>query len=181
MEERWQIRKKQFHLKPFSANDGDIEGQISRGTDDLEVIFSFSDGNNLMKWPNHPPPQSRREGLWEQTCFEVFIKPRGKPQYWEFNLAPTGHWECYRFTNYRQQRVREQQIGSLVITTSDHQGRFTLKGTLPLNFLFPPEQPLDLGLSAVIVNRDDEVSYWALSHFTAKPDFHNPKTFVLQL
>jgi hypothetical protein len=38
-----------------------------------------------------------------------------------------------------------------------------------------------LGLSAVIEAVDGAMSYWALAHPSAKPDFHHPDSFVLDL
>ena len=36
-------------------------------------------------------------------------------------------------------------------------------------------------LSAVIETTDGAMSYWALAHPSAKPDFHHPDSFVLDL
>ena len=38
-----------------------------------------------------------------------------------------------------------------------------------------------LGLSTVIEDGDGGISYWALAHPSAKPDFHHPDSFVLDL
>lgn len=38
-----------------------------------------------------------------------------------------------------------------------------------------------LGLSAVIEEGSGCVSYWALAHPSAKPDFHHPGSFILTL
>jgi hypothetical protein len=40
---------------------------------------------------------------------------------------------------------------------------------------------LRVGLSAVIEANDGTLSYWALKHPAAKPDFHHPDSFVLEL
>jgi hypothetical protein len=48
----------------------------------------------------------------------------------------------------------------------------------------PAIQPgtlLRIGLSAVIEANDGTLSYWALNHPAAKPDFHHPDSFLLEL
>jgi hypothetical protein len=40
---------------------------------------------------------------------------------------------------------------------------------------------LEASLSAVIESSTGEISYWALKHAGAKPDFHDPASFVLPL
>src|SRR4029450_4646793 len=50
-----------------------------------------------------PPPRPPRKAnhLWQHTCFEAFISVKGKPDYYEFNFAPSGEWAAYSFQCYR--------------------------------------------------------------------------------
>jgi hypothetical protein len=41
--------------------------------------------------------------------------------------------------------------------------------------------PIAAGLAAVIEDRDGALSWWALSHRAAAPDFHDPATFTMRL
>ena len=43
----------------------------------------------------------RTDGLWRHTCFEAFIAAAVRPEYWEYNLSPSGAWAAYHFTGYR--------------------------------------------------------------------------------
>jgi hypothetical protein len=47
--------------------------------------------------------------------------------------------------------------------------------------LVQPGMLLRLGLSAVVEASDGTLSYWALNHPVAKPDFHHPDSFALEL
>jgi hypothetical protein len=40
---------------------------------------------------------------------------------------------------------------------------------------------LRIGLAAVIEDQDGRLFYWALEHPAAKPDFHHPDSFALEL
>jgi hypothetical protein len=44
-----------------------------------------------------------------------------------------------------------------------------------------PGQPLRVGVAAVIEEADGQLTYWALAHPSAQPDFHHRLGFVLQV
>jgi hypothetical protein len=44
-----------------------------------------------------------------------------------------------------------------------------------------PRGKLALGLSAVVVDENGVLTYWALKHPARKPDFHHRDSFVLAL
>ena len=48
-----------------------------------------------------PQPPAAVDGLWEHTCFEVFVAVEGKASYHEFNFSPSGQWAAYAFSDYR--------------------------------------------------------------------------------
>ncbi|MEY3786902.1 MAG: hypothetical protein RLZ75_1109, partial [Pseudomonadota bacterium] len=41
------------------------------------------------------------DGLWQHTCFELFIAVEGEANYHEFNFSPSGQWAAYAFSDYR--------------------------------------------------------------------------------
>jgi hypothetical protein len=55
--------------------------------------------------------------------------------------------------------------------------------TLDLSWLARayPNRGLCLGLSAVIEDKAQVLSYWALKHPAEKPDFHHADSFVVEL
>jgi hypothetical protein len=44
---------------------------------------------------------ARADGLWQRTCFELFLRRPGETGYYEFNFSPSGEWAAYRFDGYR--------------------------------------------------------------------------------
>ena len=58
-----------------------------------------------------------------------------------------------------------------------------LEGSIALARLAPDyrNSVLALGLSAVIEDADGALSYWALAHPAAKPDFHHREAFTLKI
>jgi hypothetical protein len=132
-----------------------------------------------------PPPRAprRADGLWQHTCFEVFIAEKGRQPYWEFNFSPSGEWAAYAFKSYRDgERVEDDGLHSGIVVHSAA-NILELEALVHLDRL-PVARPgtsLRLGLSAVIEETDGTISYWALKHPPGEPDFHHPDSFALEL
>lgn len=131
-----------------------------------------------------PAPQSpvAVDGLWEHTCFEVFVAVEGEAGYREFNFSPSGQWAAYAFGSYR---VRSLWTASRapVIRFSQSNELLLLEAViaaadLPQNIT---DKSLQLGLSTVIEANDGSCSYWALRHPESQPDFHHRAGFILSL
>jgi len=123
------------------------------------------------------------DGLWEHTCFEVFVAVAGETRYHEFNFSPSGQWAAYAFSDYRVRGTWTASQAPAISFTQTH-GHLLLKAVieaadLPQNI---DGKPLQLGLAAVIEDSDDSLSYWALHHpEPARPDFHHRSGFILSL
>jgi len=125
------------------------------------------------------PSRPRRvDDLWEQTCFECFIRAGRGPAYLEYNLSPSTEWAIYSFDDYRSGRT-DADLPVPVIKPSIRDTRLELSARLWI----PPLAALDwhVGLSAVIEEADGTKSYWALAHPPGAPDFHHPDCFALEL
>ena len=128
---------------------------------------------------NFPPAAApeRTDGLWHHTCFEAFVRPLGEEGYHELNFAPSTCWAAYRFDSYRSGMSESAAIPRLA--TRQEPGRFTLEAHVELDWAADSAWPL--AVSAVIEETSGRKSYWALAHPAAKPDFHHPESFTLQL
>ena len=120
--------------------------------------------------------KGRADGLWQSTCFELFVQPGRGPGYVEFNLSPSERWNAYCFDD-RREAMREWAI--------PREPQCTLRlGTdlaifdaaLPVAGL--PPLPARLGLTAVIEEQGGVKSYWSLAHGGDAPDFHDPACFL---
>jgi hypothetical protein len=120
----------------------------------------------------------RRDGLWEATCFEAFLRQTNETSYREWNFAPSGDWAAYDFAAYRD-GVKEPDVDHPpYIRVEDNLTWWTLGATIAV----ASARDWDLGLSAVLEERDGTKSYWALAHTNSeRPDFHLPDCFVAKL
>lgn len=116
------------------------------------------------------------DGLWQGTCFELFLTEEGQPDYTEFNYAPDGRWACYQFDDYRA-LLRSDELAPWTMRV-ERSAEFYALSVEPGIF---PDTGARLALSAVIEELDGTKSYWALRHPPGQPDFHHPDCFALTL
>jgi hypothetical protein len=154
---------------PASAR---VRSRVSREEAVLILTWELEDPLGLVVVPAVAPTPGRRDGLWEATCFEAFVAREGSPGYLEFNVAPSGDWQCYAFSGYREGRIALAGVAppAVRVVRGEHsilqEARFT-SGFEPLG----PE-PWRVGLTAVIEDRGGSLTYWALAHTGPEPDFH---------
>ena len=129
-----------------------------------------------------PGTPGRKDGLWEHTCFEVFVKGSGDA-YYEFNFSPSRRWAAYRFDAYRQAMAQLKLSSPPAVHVESLPGSLTLEAVVDLKGLdhADPGSQKRLGLAAVIEQRSGSLSYWALHHPPGKADFHHPDGFALAL
>lgn len=174
-----------FSLKPFPStvhSSGiQIKGSIERRSNILTICYELF---GLLEGVVIPAPADkpcRRNGLWEETCFEFFIAEKNSDRYWEFNLSPAGHWNVYRFTSYRQGMQEEPAIASLQFRTEHPSDLFRLSMELDLYKIVSADEMLEAAVNAVVKSKIGSLSYWALTHSGTKADFHRRDGFIIAL
>jgi hypothetical protein len=127
--------------------------------------------------PNLAEPW-RADKLWRATCFEAFVRGAGEENYREWNFAPTGNWAAYAFSAYREDMTRAEVGSPPYIRMEDNFTWWSVGATIAVE----AGKQWDLGLSAILEEKDGTKSYWALAHGPGdKPDFHAPDCFAARL
>ena len=126
-----------------------------------------------------PAGAGREDGLWQTTCFELFLREPGSENYLEFNFSPSGRWAAYGFDGYRT-GLAERPMGQPPIAQV-HRHAAVLTLDAQIRSVMLPPRPWDIGLSAVVEEEGGVKSYWALAHAPGKPDFHHPDCFAAQV
>jgi hypothetical protein len=154
----------------------------------VEVRFGFSkdwlqlrwrvDGSGKVVLPPFVGSQ-RRDGLWETTCFEMFLLGEDET-YAEFNFSPSEAWAAYDFDGWREGMAERFMEQGPVITPRKGRNVLIVDVALPLSSL--PGLPASLSLTCVIEEEGGTKSYWAMAHGQPdKPDFHDPACFIATL
>ena len=149
---------------------------------DLKVVYTL---NGVVERLRIPPRQSvrRTDGLWQHTCFELFIGAQNDAEYYEFNFSPSGQWAAYGFRDYRDSGLIDSDDLEPKIDVQQGVEMLELSAVLRVDSLLgiAPKIRLSLGLSAVIEHLNGSLSYWSLKHPPGKPDFHHADAFALEL
>lgn len=159
---------------PCGARTG-VEACVERGAGFLIIHYHITGEIDqlLLSTPGAP---HRADNLWQTSCLELFLREASASAYREYNFAPSRAWAAYDFTGYRE-GMRDADMPAPAIFIERGPDSFDLAAQIAL----PSEAPLDIGLSAVIEEKDGTKSYWALAHPPGKPDFHHPACFALKL
>lgn len=119
----------------------------------------------------------RADELWRTTCFEAFLRAGDSEAYREWNFAPRGNWAAYDFSSYREGMMKSDIQSPPYIRMEDNFTWWTVGASIAVD----AERQWNLGLAAVLEEKDGTKSYWALAHSGEKPDFHAPDCFVATL
>ncbi len=174
-----------FSLQPFSPISPPlnfkITGHIARRPRQLAIRYDLQGLLAELMIPAPAAMPARRHGLWEETCFEFFLGVKDSPRYWEFNLSPAGHWNVYRFAGYRQGMAEETALTSLPWRVRRHSNSLRLVLELEVERIVAADQPLEVGMAAVIRLAGGGLTYWALIHPGPQADFHRRDSFLVEL
>ncbi|MBL6689703.1 MAG: DOMON-like domain-containing protein [Pseudomonadales bacterium] len=129
----------------------------------LNMSWRLSVRNKVI-WPEYTHDR-RGDNLWRSTCLEIFLGQPGASGYLEINLSPSGAWNAYSFTSYREGMAETDRVRLVGLQRGTNAFEARLQfDTLPM--------PITVGPAAVIEKESGALSYFALKHGD-KPDFHN--------
>jgi hypothetical protein len=172
-----------FSLQPFDPIhplDLKINGSIARHDNKLSISYTLLGDLDKVVIPAIVDLPIRKHNLWEETCFEFFLGIKNSTRYWEFNLSPAGHWNIYRFDDYRQGMQEEMAITSLPFSVQNQSDALQLVLELDLDKLISADTLLDVAITTVIKSQKGNISYWALTHTGSQADFHQRDSFMIE-
>jgi hypothetical protein len=175
----------QFNLVPHPANppsdplfklwaNVDYAGSLG-ATATANIWFGVGAPADRFVIPQGEP--GRADELWKTTCFEAFLREAGKKRYREWNFAPSGQWAAYDFSSERKGMKNAEVASEPYVRMEDNLTWWALGATIAIE----AGKHWEMGLSAVLEEKDGTKSYWALAHRSDKPDFHSPDCFVAKL
>ena len=181
-----------FRLVPFDPAAAparvQLEGDLQRTDGLLHLRYRLGDPSGAIRIPPADPAPARRDGLWSRTCLELFLAVPGEAAYWEFNLSPSGDWNVYRLSGYRQGLAAEQAVVALPFAVERRGDGVELELAFELAPLVADDQPLQVAVTAVLEQHapagdsgEGPLSFWALGHPGPEADFHDRAGFLLRI
>ena len=170
-----------LELQPFpntSLPDIKINTAVSRQNTKLKLSYLLQGNLQQIILPATNNKVMRKDNLWQTTCFEFFLAVFHSRQYWEFNLAPTGDWNVYYFTNYRRGMKPARSFENLPFSTKTNNSTYQLDIEINLRSIIAGNTFLELAIATVIEDNDRNLSYWAITHPGRQADFHRRDSFI---
>lgn len=178
-----------IRLRPFQDNAEKIkiESRCEVMGGILTLVFSIEDLQRLIQdfYPIETHTEKigiiyPAENLWQTTCFEIFLKNKQFPSYYEFNFNSSGDWNLFYFSNYRERVKNFSHSVKIKMSTQMINDKIQLRYILDLKELAHLKFPCQANLASVIREKS-KISYWSQKHNKKTPDFHDPENFSLQL
>jgi hypothetical protein len=147
------MNTRSFALEPFSPDLRpalQVTGQLARRGQTLALHYALLGPLSQVVIPAPAAAPARRQGLWQETCFEFFLGVKDAPGYWEFNLSPARDWNVYRFSDYRQGMAAEPAMTSLPFGVHRGEDFLRLDLEVDLAVIVPAGRTLELCLAAVV-------------------------------
>lgn len=150
----------------------------------LKVAYELIGDIDQLLLPDPLLSPGRVIGLWESTCFEMFIKNGTDEQYLEFNVSSEYNWNVFHFPNKKARLKEYQGISNLGVSAVTSEKNFCLSYWIPLDKLpshFWMDGNMNIGLTAVVESKQGTITHWALKHADTKPNFHHEDSFIFHL
>lgn len=169
-----------------------VSGILSQHQQMVSLTFRV-EGAHQFELPAMTENASRAMNLWEQSCFEIFIRPLNTEAYLEFNLSSNGDWNAFVFKDYRLPLMEDGALtpapmdkapicASTGIPRNDSAWRLDVQidlSHLPREFHLPANRMI--ALSCILKDLKGNLHYFALKHPAEKPDFHHQESFCLRI
>jgi hypothetical protein len=179
-----------FNLKRWRDDEYEVRQAADRNTMQAWIegvrpgVYRFryhvQGAISRLRIPDAAAP-GRRDELWRHTCFEAFVMG-ADGRYCEFNFSPSSQWAAYRFSSYRR------AMSELPLKTMPRIETETMNDGFVLDAIVPLALHKDtvagrcrVAIAAVLQCTDGRLTYWALAHPGAKPDFHHEDGFIAAL
>lgn len=161
-------------LRPyFEEKEISADAEIKLGAGILSIRYAFSGAQFILE-NNEKKIMQRQDYLYENTCFELFLKPKNAEHYYEYHFALTGALNAYSLTHYRSSLTKFNE-DSFVGIKNELINEKSLIATVPLPGSKNAED-YEINITAVY-KANGRTQYYALSHGSEKADFHDFKQF----
>jgi len=171
------------HAKNKTLAVRSIKAEINTTSDgSLRLRYLLEGELDQLVIPATAPPV-HTDDLWRHTCFETFVAAGSSPEYCEFNFSPSTQWAAYSFARYREEMEPLECSASIPVEVRQTNERMELEARISSMALrtLPGDGAIRIALAAVVEEKHDRLSYWALAHPSSSPDFHHPGSFMLHL
>lgn len=171
-----------FSLTPYDQNSAPkihIDCELNTTAESVFISYKVLGELSAIDLGEGQPNHARVIKLWEKSCFELFIK-NAEDNYIEFNFSPEFEWNCFYFAKKGDALTEYSRMDSVKFDILLSLDVFHLiveldKKKFPEHFF---KGELHAGITSVMKEKNNKLSYWALSHHDTRPNFHDFRSFT---
>ena len=138
---------REFRLYPFPGTAPrfplEITGTVTRRDHTLVWRYALRGELTALSLTGPAANPGRLDRALAGDLPGIFPRPPGYPRYWEFNLSPAGHWNVYRFRDYRQGMAEDAAFTALPFSVQRQPSFLHLIVEIDLARIIPAHQDLD--------------------------------------
>ena len=95
-------------------------------------------------------------------------------------MSPSGNWDIYKMDAYRRVGFQEEvALTKLPFVFRKAENKLSLDILVDVSPILPPQQKVQIGITAIIQTTDGYETYWALAHPGKQADFHLRDSFLI--
>ena len=156
-----------------SLSNLNIESILNIREQKLEISFIVKGMLTAYVFPQMLKEQ-RLDELWKATSFELFLANTQKEEYYELNFSPSLAWNFYYLNTYRADVTEVENLSKPKIAVSNSDGEFKIVFEFALENL----EMFDIcNIACIVLNKNNERTFWSVKHQSEVPDFHERKNF----
>ncbi|MBE2281367.1 MAG: hypothetical protein IAE91_13325, partial [Ignavibacteriaceae bacterium] len=121
---------------------------------------------------------SRETGLWNSTCFELFISEPETETYHEFNFSPEGYWNCF-INRYYRSGINEVEFSEPDFSFKKLPDSINFHFSFALENLPYTGKSILLNPVLVLEMKPGILTYWANIHPQKEADFHDKSKWLI--
>lgn len=148
----------EFTLCRFQGNEI-LAVSLEHVSTGFHLTFALPDLAEIV-WPDFSA-MARKDEIWRSTCLELFLGLEDG-SYVEINASPSGAWNCYGFTSYREGMHATEAFTVTRIDCRDSAITVAIETA---------STPITAGPAVIFEQKDGELNFYAISH-AERPDFH---------
>ena len=162
-------------LNPYAdIKNVQIEASFELTKEKIRISFLLQGDLKSYIFPKKENLQ-RVDELWKATCFELLLA-NDDELYYELNFS-SSRWNFYVLDSYRAEPKELEIFVEPNLCVEQKNNEFCIIFELDISAL-NLEQFNYYNLATILLNENNERTFWAIKHLKTKPDFHDKKSFL---
>ncbi len=168
---------KSFELKPYYGHEKELSICV-----DTSFQFTVTGNTALVKLPPPSKSPAKKDGLYNTTCFEIFIA-NSSGQYLEWNFSPALDWCLFSFESERKKSsdlLGKESFSQFHFDVNPQSLNLKVQlDSARIRKVLNSPGKLKASMTAVIEFQSGKKDYYAFKHLKDKPDFHDLNGFLI--